>query len=174
MPPRLTSLPLWCLTLNTAGVIRGFQKTILIVRDPFVTLWHEYIRAGNISVTALLQGNITIDKADWNQAIPKLVEKYSREKLNDQVAYRSLMEIFPPENALIVSYESLVYSQQKLDVLRDLLAFGHHDKITYQRLMCANVFIDVKRLGRELGKLFASSFHCLTQSNRAIRGRARF
>lgn len=128
------------------GLIYGFERMILVTRNPWKSIWAEYSRrmapmvtsintthlAHNISVTAE-----TFDHKVWlQQALMQVLGE--REFWNDH--FIQMNESFTKTHLAVFRYEDLLDESKRIDVLRNMVNFidPNDDGIVNEsRLQCA-------------------------------------
>ena len=155
------------------GMLRGFSRVIILVRDPFKSIWDAYKAFTNSSLSQLLErlNNINssaVLKQEWESTILQLTSEYKKEHLLDNDGLIRVSKEFAVTEALVVSYESLFFDPTRLQVLHKMLEFANHKKLSEERFLCAGIFVDGDHLNRELQLMtkffFLNSFSSASSS----------
>lgn len=143
------------------GMIRGFTRAILLIRDPFLHIYEEYLRKQRI---------VRIDDlAAWrNQAIT-IALNISDVDLNLGHVYREMSFKFNHSNLFAVSLPALIYTSKSADtnpgidrhqLLRSMIDFsGHINAVTTSKLHCAYSFLDIEKELVKLDDMVAAYHH---------------
>jgi hypothetical protein len=144
------------------GMVRGFSRSLLIVRDPFAAVWNEYNNIIDGIPFSDASNRITSgsDSMEKGFELFNISLTYTKEKLMDYGSFDNLNEIMPANSAIIVSYESLINPnsdlsqknspQSKENVLRDILTFAGFPEVYEEKLSCAFQFIEAGQAIKDL------------------------
>jgi hypothetical protein len=132
------------------GMLRGFTRGMLIVKDPLMALFQNCSSLLGYKIDHSQVGK-SVDPSHYEKA-SAIVQclLYSAKNFDpnwlDAFWQLPILEIVygkVRKDLLFVSYESLLYNTNKVDILQGMLDFAHHGKdVDRQRLECAYSFVD--------------------------------
>lgn len=123
-----------------AGGIDRFKRAILLIRNPFDSIWAEYQR---VAASSHVKG-IPRDQFDWS-----MWQMTAASLAHEYVAlweehYALLLQKWKTDNIFILRYEHLRDPALRYDTLRRLVGFLRYEfvEMTEERLQCAFVLAE--------------------------------
>lgn len=143
----------------TNGNIHSFQRAILLIRDPFDSIFSEFQRRWSGShIGGILKSSF--NKQKWNSHCGFLSLKY-KEMLN--IEYNGIISSFGEKNILIIFYEELKNIRLRIEVLKRIVEFlkpdlldssdsieqARFNAIMDHRIKCAFLLAETRNIRRE-------------------------
>ena len=151
------------------GMVRGFARGVLLTRDPFMSIW---IAANNHLESSLdfRKGDFGSDLQDNEKQDKKSILRtllynatltYSKIDLLAYDAFDKLNDVMTENNAIIISYESLINPNKalentrfsKLAALKTLLSFSSYPDIYEEKIKCAYNFVETGVVAKQLEEM---------------------
>lgn len=105
-----------------AGMGGGFERVILLVRDPYPAIFSEYQRAQTKKHTGTLSVD-NFDVLDWVEAATKAAKDYEASWTRKLAP---MLKKFPPTNVLVIKYEDLTLDDEtKYGTLERMAEFAN-------------------------------------------------
>ena len=137
-PPYAVAVP----TINTRvckrGMVHYFEKAVVLVRDPFKSLWSEFQRMFSRKHAGVITRE-TFDREKWEEVAVNLAHYYHL--MFTQEIYPMKKGMKANETLLIIHYEDLVDFSQREEVLSKLLVFMGHPVLS-SRVNCSFLLAD--------------------------------
>jgi hypothetical protein len=130
------------------GMLRGFNRGIILVKDPLMAIFENCSSLLGYQVDP--NAELHPSHYERTSAIVKCMyysaENFDKNWLDDFGQIRLIEEVFSHirHDILIVSHESLIANDNKIDILQNMLEFANYGHQERQRLQCAYSFIDAR------------------------------
>lgn len=128
------------------GVIYGFKKIILVVRDPYRALFSEYQRHATHDHAASVVVNKRFKPSRWYFTAMNTSQIL---KEDTDTLVLPILKHFTPENLMVVKYEELVNKTKQLDILGAMTKFTDFELPSKERLQCAFQLADKPEVHRK-------------------------
>jgi len=113
------------------GMIRGFTRAVILVHDPFVAIWNNYLSSKGIDTLALRNNSILIDKSDWMVSAIDIARRFNDSMLDIDEVYRRMTDLFNETNIFAVSHAALIYIE---DEGKRAISHQHHRILPHREL----------------------------------------
>lgn len=129
------------------GRVQKFQKAVLLIRDPYDSIWSEFQRRLTQSHVAGIPTSY-FDWYRWQANAANLAYKYWEMW---QLQYTAIEQELPRENVLYIKYEDLKNKDTRVNAMHDVAKFLGVDS-TPEQLDCAFILAENPGAHRKLDK----------------------
>jgi hypothetical protein len=119
------------------GLVRELKRMIILLRNPYDTLWANYQLVSSLSHAEYLTTE-TFDASTWMFTAPMMAKHYDAELYR---IVKPIIDTYPTEDVTFVKYEDLTNPAKRLSALRNVLTFMKYN-VTEERLQCAFLLSD--------------------------------
>jgi hypothetical protein len=122
---------------RSGGISAPFKRALIVIRDPFRTIWSEYNRRYATGHHGAHNAGILVSQFRESRA----KREYASEMVQSFIAHfrmiEDVMKTFPKEDVLLIKYENLTNPKLRVAELRKAVAFLGFPNTTEERLQCA-------------------------------------
>jgi hypothetical protein len=145
------------------GLVRELKRMIILLRNPYDTLWANYQLVSSLSHAEYLTTE-SFDASTWMFTAPVMAKHYDAELYR---IVKPIIDTFPAEDVTLVRYEDLVDPAKRHTALRNVLSFMKYN-VTEERLQCAFLLADkpfVHRNAHDPHRVAAKTAYLLTRDS---------
>ena len=128
------------------GGVRAFKRAILLVRDPFDSIWSEYQRR----ITQSHVMGIPTDHMDWKRWQANAANMANTYYNMWNVHYMYMERNMQPEDILYLKYEDLKNKHTRVSALSHVAQFLGLDDVDAERLYCSFVMSENPKAKRSI------------------------
>eukprot|EP01038_Epipyxis_sp_PR26KG_P007781 gene7781-10570_t len=143
------------------GGIKGFQRAILLIRNPFDSIWSEYQRR----LTQSHVKGIKKDGFDWHRWQANAAALSNSYYNMWHIHHMGIEKFFQRDDILYLKYEDLKNKETRIQTMKKVADFlrinsnnQQHKNIDFERLECAFILAESKQAHRSIDPNEKDSF----------------